>query len=214
MDRSHLRRHAAVAVAAALAAAVAALLAPAVAGAATRALGAGTATFHLDSGETATIMGTFFEPYPAPPARLSFGDTTATLTLPVSGGTWNTGTSHGTFDLRGGLRYVEPIELISGPPDVTTGRFVQFAASGWHAGVGTSAGLSVVTGGARLNGFFDQQPTGSARIVTVHGKRYVKVTGLALTFNATSVAALTNVFSRAPGPGDPFGSLTLLARLK
>ena len=51
-------------------------------------------------------------------------------------------------------------------------------------------------------------------VVTIHGHKYAKVTNVLLFFNATSIGALNGEFSTAPARGDPFGSVTFLARLK
>ncbi len=51
-------------------------------------------------------------------------------------------------------------------------------------------------------------------VVTIHGHKYAKVTNVLLFFNATSASTLTTAFAVGPALGDPFGSVTLLARLK
>jgi len=152
-------------------------------------------------------------PLAGTPAKLSFGATTATFTAPVSGGRWNTTTKHGTFLLRGGLTFVLAEEIVT--ENGTSGQFVQFPMTGWRIGVGTSAGVSVVANGARTPGFFDQSLNGTTSIVTLHGHKYVKVTGLGLSFNATSAGAISSVMlGRGPNAADPFASVTLLARLR
>ena len=91
-------------------------------------------------------MGEGLEPYPISPALLSLEGSTATLTLPVRGGTWDTGHARGTFLLNGGLTYVLPEEVVT--VSTITGLFKRFTMTGWRAGVGTSAGLSVVADGS------------------------------------------------------------------
>jgi len=201
-----------IAVAVALATFVVAMIVPSMANAATRPLGAGTATFHLDSGETASLMGEGLEPYPISPALLSLEGSTATLRLPVRGGTWDTSHARGTFLLKGGLTYVLPEEVVT--VSTITGLFRKFTMTGWRAGVGTSAGFSIVADGTRTPTFFDQVAKGTASVVTPHGQRYLRVTKLQLSFNATSAGAIKNALGPAPNAGDPFGSVTLLARLK
>jgi len=189
------------------------LAAPTAARAATRSLGAGTATFRLDSVETATLMDDLLMPFPVAPAKLSFTTTTATLSAPVSGGSWNTSTGRGTFRLRGGLTYILAEEIVT--QNGTSGQFVPFTMSGWRVGVGTSTGVSVAANGTRTSRFLDQSLNGTASVITLHGHRYVKVTKLGLTFNTTSAGAISGVLlGRGPNAGDPFASVTLLARLK
>ena len=196
----------------ALAALIAVLVVPSTAGAATRSLGSGRATFHLDPLETSILMDNLLEPYPIPPALVSLVGTSATLTLPVRGGSWDAVHARGTFLLKGGLSYVLPVQVV--PVSTLTGEFETLSLSGWRAGVGTSAGFSIVAEGERTASFFDQTPMGSTSIVTLHGHRYVRVTKLQLSFSAAAVNAFTNTLNRAPTAGDTFGSVTLLARLK
>ena len=190
--------------AAALALAVALLLLPASAGAATRHLGAGTATFSLDPAETNTFMSNVIAPSPVYPARLSFGHSTVTFKMPISGGTWSG--EKGTFLLTGGLAYVSP----TAPSTFKLLRLTQ-----WHAGVNTLAGFSIVANGTRSSPFFDENLMGSIpSIVKIHGHKYVKVTNVMLFLNTTSAAALTTAFGAPSFNGDFFGSVTLLARVK
>jgi hypothetical protein len=192
-------------------AAIAALLAlpallPATAGAATHKLGAGTATFRLDPTETGDFLTGAIPPYPINPARMSFTTSRATLKMPIFGGTWTTGAgAHGTFLLKGGLAYVQP----------GTGTFVVLNLTGWRAGVNNSTGFSIAANGTRSPVFFDENLMGSIpSVVTIHGHKYAKVTDVLLFFNATSAGAINGAFSTGPAPGDPFGSVTFLARLK
>ncbi len=192
-------------------AAIVALLAlpallPATAAAKTHHLGAGTATFSLDPTETGSFLHAGIPPYPIFPARISWGTTHVTLRMPVTGGTWTPGAgAHGTFLLGGGLAYVDP----------DTVAFTILNLKGWRAGVNTSAGISVSANGTRTPNFFDENLMGSIpSVVTIHGHKYAKVTNVLLFFNATSVGAMNGEFSTAPSPGDPFGSVTFLARLK
>jgi len=192
--------------------AVAALLAlsaaaPAAAAAKTHRLGAGTATFSLDPTETGKFLGMGIPPYPIFPARIAWSATAVTLRIPITGGTWTTGAgAHGTFLLGGGLAYVDP--------DMTT-PFDVLDLTRWRAGVNTSAGISVLVNGVRTSNFFDENLMGSIpSVVTIHGHKYAKVTGVLLFFNTTSATAITTMFVTGPASGDPFGSATFLARLK
>lgn len=183
-----------------------AAIAPATAAAKTHRLGAGTATFSLDQAETGVFLHAGVPPYPIFPSRISWTTTSVTLRMPITGGRWTTGASaHGTFLLGGGLAYVDP--------DSTT-PFDVLNLEGWRAGVNTSSGISLSANGARTPSFFDEKGSISS-IVTIHGHKYTRVTVGALFFNATSVGALNVAIGSAPAnPGDPFGSVTFLARLK
>jgi hypothetical protein len=181
-------------------------LLPTTAGATTHLLGAGTATFSLDPTETGDFMHAAIPPYPIYPARMSFTTSRATFRMPIFGGHWTPGTgAHGTFLLKGGLAYVAP----------GTGTFVVLNLKGWRAGVNNSTGFSISANGTRSSHFFDENLMGSIpSVVTIHGHKFVKVTNVLLFFNATSVGAINGEFGSAPSPGDPFGSVTFLARLK
>ena len=190
--------------AAALALPIALLLLPASAGATTRHLGAGTATFSLDPAETNTFMSNVIAPSPVYPARLSFGHASVTFKMPISGGTWSG--EKGTFLLTGGLAYVSP----TAPSTFKLLRLTQ-----WHAGVNTLAGFSIVANGTRSSSFFDENLMGSIpSIVKIHGHKYVKVTNVMLFLNTTSAGALTTAFGAPSFTGDFFGSVTFLARVK
>ncbi len=206
MSTVRQRRRVPTALALTLTACLLLLLAPAAAGAAVHTLGAGTATFTLDPTETGDFIGSSLPPYPIPPARMSFTTSDATFTMPIRGGTWTPGAgAHGTFLLRGGLAYVSP----------GTSTFLLLDLKGWRAGVNTGTGFSISVNGTRSANFFDENLMGSIpSVVTIHGRKYVKVTNVLLFFNATSVGAIDGVFGLAPAPGDPFGSVTFLARLK
>jgi hypothetical protein len=181
-------------------------LLPATAAARTHQLGAGTATFSLDRTLTAAFLSASIPPYPIFPAGISWGTTHVTLRMPITGGTWTPGTgAHGTFLLGGGLAYVAN----------GTSTFLILNLKGWRAGVNTSAGISVSANGTRTPNFLDENLMGSIpSVVTIHGHKYAKVTGVLLFFNATSVGAINGEFGSAPSPGQPFGSVTFLARLK
>jgi hypothetical protein len=200
------RRHVPAALAATFAACLLLLLVPAAASAAAHGLGAGTATFSLDPTETGDFIGSSIAPYPIPPASMSFTTSRATFKMPIRGGTWTPGAgAHGTFLLRGGLAYVT-----SG-----VGTFVLLDLKGWRAGVNNSTGFSISANDTRSPNFFDENLMGSIpSVVTIHGHKYAKVTNVLLFFNATSVGAINGVFGIAPAPGDPFGAVTFLARLK
>jgi hypothetical protein len=215
MDRPHSRRlvpTAAVVTLVALASLFLLLLVPATAGAAVRTLGTGSATFKLDPAITANLFGLAIAPYPISPASLSLGGSNVTFKMPVRGGTWNTTTEHGTFLLRGGLRYVRGMSVII-PPGILSGEFLPFAMTAWRAGVGTAAGFSIVANGTRTPTFFNQFLRGTASIVTRNGHRFVKITMLQLSFNDASSIAIKDDLGNGPNTGDPFGTATFLVRL-
>jgi len=195
-----------------LASLVVLLLVPAGAGAAVHTLGTGSATFKLDPAITANLFGLAIAPYPISPASLTLGGSNVTLTMPVRGGTWNTTTEHGTFLLRGGLRYVRGESVVI-PPGILSGEFLPFAMTAWRAGIGTAAGFSIVANGTRTPAFFDEQLRGTASIVTRNGHRFVKVTSVQLFFNDASSIAIKNDIGNGPNPRDPFGTATFLVRL-
>jgi len=198
------RTRLATAAAAALTAALLLLL-PAAAGASTRALGAGTATFVLDPDQTGTLITNGTPPYAMSPARLAFGASVIRLTMPIRGGTWSPSGLHGTFLLRGGLVFVEP----------STPTWKKLRLTSWRAGVNNSSGFSILVNGSRHAGFFEENLMGSEpSIVTIKGHKYVKVTNVLLFFDATSVNAFTGAFGSGPADSAPFGAVTFVARLK
>ncbi len=169
-------------------------LLPATAGAATHKLGAGTATFRLDPTLTGDFLDAGIPPYPIFPARHVVGhDPRARSRMPVTGGTWTPGAgAHGTFLLGGGLAYVAN----------GTSTFLILNLKGWHAGVNTSAGISISANGTRTPTFFDENLMGSIpSVVTIHGHKYAKVTDVLLSFNATSVGAINGEFGTRAVPG-------------
>ena len=203
MNRSRQARFAPAAAVALTAALL--LLLPATAGASSRLLGAGTATFVLDPGQTGTLITNGTPPYAISPARLAFGASTVSLKMPIYGGTWSPSGLRGTFLLRGGLVFVKP-----GVPTWTKLRLTK-----WRAGVNNSSGFSILVNGTRHAGFFEENLMGSEpSVVTIKGHKYVKVTNVLLFYDATSVNAFTGAFGSGPADSAPFGAVTFLARLK
>ena len=160
MNRSRQARFAPAAVVALTAALL--LLLPATAGASSRLLGAGTATFVLDPGQTGTLITNGTPPYAISPARLAFGASTVSLKMPIYGGTWSPSGLRGTFLLRGGLVFVKP-----GVPTWTKLRLTK-----WRAGVNNSSGFSILVNGTRHAGFFEENLMGSEpSVVTIKGHK-------------------------------------------
>jgi len=185
--------------------AVMALLVVLPATASARTLGKGQATIRLDPVFALFVAGGF-PPYPVPPGTMDFGvAVTPKLALPVVGGNWSSLDSRGTFLLRGGIDY---IHYTAGPLTLHQLRVVK-----WHAGVNTTAGWTAQTNGTRIK-VFDEDLTGSnPSFFKKGGHRYVKVNDVVLTYSTAFVTAFTNTFGPTP-PGIPFGTATLVARLK
>ena len=178
---------------------------PASAGAATRHLGAGTATFSLDPAEAIEFVSNGIVPCPISPATMSFAASRVTFKMPISGGTWSPSALKGTFLLKGGLSYARA--------GATT--FTVLNLTGWRAGVNNSTGFSISANGHRSSTFFDENLMGSTpSVVKIHGHKYAKVTNVLLFFNATSTGAISGALGASPPSGDPFGAVTFLARLK
>ena len=181
------------------------LLVPAAASASPQALGAGKAVFTLDP-FFATFVGTGFPVYPVAPAVLNFdGHTTPRLVMHVAGGTWDKAHSRGTFLLKGGLVFVH----------YTAGPVIHTLTLGsWRAGVNTAAGWT-----ARINGtravILDENLMGShPSYPTIGGHKFVKVNTVILFYDSAFTTAFNTTFSATLADGEPFGTATLLARLK
>jgi hypothetical protein len=178
---------------------------PASAGATTRHLGAGTATFSLDTTETLGFFAASMAPSPIYPARMALTASRVTFKMPIYGGTWGAGGTRDTFLLRGGLYYVR----------AGASTFTLLKLTGWRAGVNTTAGFSISANGTRSSDFFDENLMGAeSLVVTIHGHKYAKVTEVLLFFNTTSAGVFNGVFGTPPTAGDLFGAVTFLARLK
>jgi hypothetical protein len=184
--------------------AVPALL-PATASAKNYKLGTGKVVVSLDP-FVAVFIGDAYPFYPLAPASIAFDAPGPRVTLPITGGVWKTTPNpRGTFFLKGGLFWVH---YTAGPTLVT------FSVPAWRAGVNTSTGWTALVNGTR-NTIFDENLMGShASFLTIHGHKYVKVTTVILTYNTTFVTAFNAAFGTSLTSGEPFGTATLLARLK
>jgi hypothetical protein len=203
----HLRQHSRVALVVALAALTLFLAVPASASAAATRLGKGQATFTLDP-----FFGTFFVEngfpfYPVAPATMKFSiATTPKVTMPITGGVWNKGFSRGQFVLKGGLDY---IHYTNGPLTLR-----QLADTAWHANVNQTTGWTASTNGTRIVILDESLTNAHITYPTIGGHKYVKVSNIALTYDSAFIAAFVNEFIQNPGVFVPFGTGTMLARLK
>ena len=179
-------------------------LLPSTAGATTHKLGTGTAVVTLDP-YVITFIEVGYPFFPAAPAAIAFNAPGPRVAFPITGGAWNTKPHpHGTFLLKGGLFWVH---YYPGPALVT------FTVPGWRAGVNTTTGWTGLVDGSR-EAIFDETLTGMhATVRTIHGHKYLQVTGVALTYNATFTTAFNSAFGTAL-TAEPFGTATLLARRK
>jgi hypothetical protein len=203
----HLRRHTRVTLVVALAALTLFLAVPASASAATSRLGQGQASFTLDP-FFAFFVGQTFPPYPLAPATMKFSiAVTPKLVMPVTGGTWNKGFSRGQFVLSGGTDY---IHYTAGPLTLH-----QLASTAWHANVNTTtAGWTASTNGTRIIILDEDLTNAHIAYPTIHGHKYVRVSNIALTYDAMFITAFVNEFIFNPGVTVPFGTATVVARLK
>jgi hypothetical protein len=169
-------------------------------------LGAGKATFTLDPFFAALVIAGY-PTYPVKPATLDFGlSTSPKVTMPVVGGVWDKAHSRGTFVLRGGVDY---IHYTTGPLTLH-----QLSLTRWHAGVNTPAGWTALANGSRIT-VVDENLMGShPAYLTIGGHKFVRVNNVILTSDAMFDSAFLTTFGTPIGPMVPFGSATLLARLK
>ncbi len=79
----------------------------------------GTTKIVLDPTLTADLFNRVFPVYAIPPARIAFSTTGPSLTIPVSGGTFNVSTHRGLLKHRGGVEFVSvtagPVWQLSEP---------------------------------------------------------------------------------------------------
>jgi hypothetical protein len=180
-------------------------LLPATASAANHTLGTGKVVVSLDPFVAEFVIAQY-PFYPIAPASIAFNAPGPRVTLPITGGVWKTTPSpHGTFFLKGGLVWVH---YATGPTLQT------FSVPGWRAGVNTTAGWTGILNGTRT-AILDENLMGShASFLTIHGHKYVKVTTVILTYNTAFATAFNTAFGTSLNVGEPFGTATLLARLK
>jgi hypothetical protein len=180
-------------------------LLPATASAKNYKLGTGKVVVSLDP-FVAVFIGAQYPFYPIAPASIAFNAPGPRVALPVTGGAWSTSPApHGTFFLKGGLVWVH---YATGPTLQT------FSVPGWRAGVNTTAGWTGILNGTRT-AILDENLMGShASFLTIHGHKYVKVTTVILTYNMAFATAFNTAFGTSLMSSEPFGTATLLARLK
>jgi hypothetical protein len=184
--------------------AVPALL-PATASAKSYKLGTGKVVVSLDP-FVAVFINAAYPFFPVAPASIAFSAPGPRVALPVTGGAWSTTPApHGTFLLKGGLVWVH----YTGTTLAAT-----FTLPAWHAGINTTAGWTAPVNGTRETIFDETLTAMHASIRTIHGHKYLQVTGVALAYNATYVSAFNSAFGTTVSLDTPFGTATLLARLK
>jgi hypothetical protein len=128
------------------------------------------------------------------------------IALPVKGGTWSAGPHpHGTFVLKGGFVFVH----YAGSPTLET-----LSVPGWRAGINTSAGWTGLINGTRTTILGEDLTTSATTFPTSHGHRFVKITGVILTYDTGFTNAFLAAFGATLGPNTRLGTATLVARLK
>jgi len=202
----HLRRHSRVALVVALAAFVLLLAVPASASAASQRLGKGNASFTLNP-IFATLVGLGYPFYPVAPGTFKFSiATTPKVVIPVTGGVWNKAFARGQFAMKGGLDY---IHYTTGPLTLH-----QLAPTAWRANVNQTTGWTASTNGSRIV-FLDEDLTGAhTTYPTIGGHKYVRVSNIALNYDAMFLTAFFNTFGLNLGVTVPFGTGTVQALLK
>jgi len=205
MDR--MRRHGrSVAAAVALAALVLLLVLPASASAASTPLGKGKVVVRVDPFFVQLVLGGY-PFYAVPPAATQFGiPTTPSLTLPITGGTWDRTNTRGTFLVKGGVDY---IHYTTGPLTLH-----QLDVTAWHAKINPTAVWTAVANGTRIAAFDAGLTSARMSFPTIGGHKFVKVSNVALTYDAAFDTAFFNVFGVSLVTTTPFGTATLIARLK
>jgi hypothetical protein len=177
-------------------------LLPSPAGAATRKLGSGTITITLDP-FFAVFVGAGYPLYPFAPTVQKFNTPGPRLVMPVYGGTWNTSTLRGTFNSKGGIVFIH----------YSAGVLRTLTLPAWRAGVGTTAGWTALVNGTRTT-ILTQTLTGmQITLPRIHHRTYVRVTGIALSYNANFLSAFNGAFA-AGLMTEPLGTATLQAPLK
>lgn len=171
-------------------------------------------SFKLGTGKVSVSLNPFYlifltggyPMYPVAPAAMAFDAPGTRLALPVKGGIWNAGLHpHGTFVLKGGFEFIH----YSGSPTLVT-----LSIPGWHAVVGTTAGWTGLINGTRTPILDEFLNTSTTTFPKSHGQRFVKITGVALEYDDAFTSAFNTAFGTSLVNGEPFGTATLVARLK
>ena len=170
--------------------------------------------FKLGTGKVVVRLDSFFDLfisagypiYPVAPASMAFDAPGSRIALPITGGTWSAGLHpHGTFMLKGGIVYIH----YNAVPTLET-----LSVPAWRAGINTSAGWTGLINGTRTTIFDEDLTTSTTTFPTAHGHKFVKVTGVVLTYDAALTNAFNSAFSLGLSLNTPFGTATLLARVK
>ena len=175
---------------------------------------AGAQNMKLGTGKVVVVLDPFFDiflnagypMYPVGPASMAFDAPGPHITLPTTGGTWSsTLHPHGTFVSKGGFAFIR----FTGSPTLTA-----LSIPGWHAVVGTTAGWTGLVNGTRTPIFDEDLTMSHTTFPTSHGHKFVKITGVILKYDDGFTNAFLAAFGTTPGPNQPFGTATLVARLK
>jgi hypothetical protein len=170
--------------------------------------------FKIGTGKVSVSLDPFFvifltagyPMYPAAPAAMAFNAPGTRMALPVTGGIWHAGLHpHGTFVLKGGFVFVH----YTGSPMLES-----LSIPGWHAVVGTTAGWTGLVNGTRTPILDEDLSTSTTTFPKSHGQTFVKITGVVLEYDDAFTSAFNTAFGLALIDGEPFGTATLLARLK
>ena len=170
--------------------------------------------FKLGTGKVSVSLDPFFvifltagyPMYPVAPAAMAFDAPGTRLALPVTGGIWHaTLHPHGTFVLKGGFVFVHN----TGSPMLES-----LSIPGWHAVVGTTAGWTGLVNGTRTPILDEDLSTSTTTFPKSHGQRFVKITGVVLEYDDAFTSAFNTAFGTSLANGEPFGTATLVARLK
>jgi hypothetical protein len=170
--------------------------------------------YKLGTGKVVVSLDPFFDIflnagypfYPVSPASMAFNAPGSRIALPVAGGTWSASLHpHGTFVLKGGFVFIHYV----GSPMLES-----LSIPGWHAVVGTTAGWTALVNGTRTPILDEDLTTSTTTFPTSHGHKFVKITGVVLKYDDGFTNAWNTAFAAGLGPNEPFGTATLLARVK
>jgi hypothetical protein len=166
----------------------------------------GTTKIVLDPTLTADLFSRGFPLYPVPPARIVFGMTGPSLTIPISGGSFSVSTRRGLLKQRGGLEFVS----------VATGPVWQvLTLRGLRTALTASPTLTALPdAGARTDMFALDLSTSKMHKAVKHGVTRITISNVALVWSAAGDTAFKGVFGTSPGAGAAFGAATLAFSLK
>jgi hypothetical protein len=171
-------------------------------------------TFKIGTGKVVVTLDPFFNiflsagypMYPVAPASMAFDAPGSRMALPVVGGRWHaTLHPHGTFVLKGGFVFIH----YTGVPMLKS-----LSIPAWQAVVGTTTGWTALVNGTRAPILDEDLTTSTTTFPKAHGHRSVKITGVVLTYDNAFTTAFNTAFGTTLSNNEPFGTATLVARLK